>query len=120
MFNYLKREPGFYRRIASLGVPVLLQHLITNSLGFVDTFMVGLIGNLEMSAVTAANVPVTLFQMILFGFQSGSAVLFSQYWGKKDIHTINRVLGLGFYTAGGFGLLFAMLLFFRRNLSWAL
>ena len=120
MFNYLKREPGFYRRIAALGIPVLLQHLITNSLGFVDTFMVGLIGNLEMSAVTAANVPVTLFQMILFGFQSGSAVLFSQYWGKKDIHTINRVLGLGFYTAGGFGLLFAMLLFFRPEFVMSL
>ncbi len=113
MFHYLKREPGFYRRVAALGIPVLLQHLITNSLGFIDTFMVGLIGNLEMSAVTAANVPVTLFQMILFGFQSGSAVLFSQYWGKKDVHTINRVLGLGIFTAGGVGLLFAMLLFFQ-------
>ncbi|MBR4869249.1 MAG: MATE family efflux transporter, partial [Oscillospiraceae bacterium] len=120
MFHCLKREPGFYRRIASLGIPVLLQHLITNSLGFVDTFMVGLIGNLEMSAVTAANVPVTLFQMILFGFQSGSAVLFSQYWGKKDVRTINRVLGLGFYTAGGFGLLFAMLLFFQPEFVMSL
>lgn len=32
-----------------------LQNLITTSLGFVDTFMVGMLGQNELSAVTAAN-----------------------------------------------------------------
>ena len=42
--NYLRREPGFYKRLFLLALPLILQNLITTSLGFVDTFMVGLLG----------------------------------------------------------------------------
>lgn len=51
-FSYLRREPGFYRRVFTLALPVVLQNLITTSLGFMDTFMVGLVGQEQMSAVT--------------------------------------------------------------------
>ena len=44
-FNYLHREPGFYKRVFALAMPVVLQNLITTSLGFMDTFMVGLVGH---------------------------------------------------------------------------
>ena len=55
MLKSLRREPGFYRRLLALALPLILQNLITTALGFVDTFMVGLIGSNELSAVTAAN-----------------------------------------------------------------
>ena len=80
-FEYLRREPGFYRRVFALSLPVILQNLITTSLGLMDTFMVGLVGQEEMSAVTVANVPIFIIQLIVFGLQSGSRVLISQYWG---------------------------------------
>ena len=51
MKNSLHREPGFYRWMCLLAAPMVLQNLITTSLGFVDTFMVGLLGNAEMAAV---------------------------------------------------------------------
>ena len=41
MLKLFHREPGFYRRLLALALPILLQNLITNSLGLVDTFMVG-------------------------------------------------------------------------------
>ena len=52
---------------------MVLQNLITTSLGFMDTFMVGLVGQEQMSAVTVANVPIYIIQLIVFGLQSGSA-----------------------------------------------
>ncbi len=61
---------------------MILQNLITTFLGFVDTFMVGLLGNAEMAAVTAANAPIFIVQIVIFGFQSGMVVLVSQYWGQ--------------------------------------
>ena len=67
MFYYLRREAGFYRRLVRLALPLVLQNLITTSLGFVDTFMVGLLGQDELSAVTAANTPVFLVQIIILG-----------------------------------------------------
>ena len=66
MFTHLRRSPGFYRRVWTLSLPLILQNLITTSLGFVDTFMVGLLGQTELSAVTAANSPVFLLQVIVF------------------------------------------------------
>ena len=81
-FSYLRREPGFYRRVFTLALPVVLQNLITTSLGFMDTFMVGLVGQEQMSAVTVANVPIYIIQLIVFGLQSGSRVLISSGVGE--------------------------------------
>ena len=45
--NILKREPGFYKRLFCLSLPMVLQNLITFSLGLIDTFMVSQLGNEE-------------------------------------------------------------------------
>ena len=94
MFNFLRREPGFYKRLFKLSLPMILQNLITFSLGLIDTFMVSRLGNAEMAAVTTANVPVFLLTSIVFGFQSGLGILVSQYWGKGDERSVSRALGV--------------------------
>ena len=115
-FNYLHREPGFYKRVFALAMPVVLQNLITTSLGFMDTFMVGLVGQEQMSAVTVSNVPIYIIQLIVFGLQSGSSVLISQFWGRGDREAINRVMGIGFFVAGGISTLCALIMgFFPRQ-----
>ncbi len=98
MLHYLRREPGFYKRLFLLALPLILQNLITTSLGFVDTFMVGLLGDYELSAVTAANAPIFLIQVIIFGLMSGLTILVSQFWGKQDLESINRCMGFAMYT----------------------
>ncbi|MDO4812860.1 MAG: MATE family efflux transporter [Eubacteriales bacterium] len=112
MLECLNKPRSFYRRLLYLSLPVIAQNLITTSLGFMDTFMVGLLGSDQMSAVTVANVPIFIIQLIVFGLQSGSSVLISQYWGKGDRESINRVIGIGFYVAGGISTLFALAMFF--------
>ncbi|MBE6961125.1 MAG: MATE family efflux transporter [Ruminococcaceae bacterium] len=97
MLKSLRREPGFYRRLLALALPLILQNLITTALGFVDTFMVGLIGSNELSAVTAANTPIFLLQVTIFGLMSGLTVLVSQYWGQHDVESINRCMGVVMY-----------------------
>ena len=97
MFRHLRRGAGFYQNLCKLAFPLILQNLITTSLGFVDTFMVGLLGSNELSAVTAANTPVFLVQIIILGLISGLTVLVSQYWGKGDVEAINRCMGAALY-----------------------
>lgn len=94
MFRHLRRGPVFYKRLWSLALPIILQNLITFSLGLIDTFMVSQLGNEEMAAVTSANVPVFLLISIVFGVQSGLGILISQYWGKGDLENISRALGV--------------------------
>ncbi len=110
MFKLFQREAGFYRKLLALALPILLQNLITNSLGLVDTFMVGTMGQGPLAGVTLANIPVFVVQLMMFGIQSGSSVLISQYWGKGDMKAINRVMGIGMYAAGAIGLGFALIM----------
>ena len=108
MLTFFKREPGFYRKLAALALPILIQNLITNSLGLVDTFMVGTMGEGPLAGVTLANIPVFVIQLMMFGVQSGSSVLISEYRGRGDLRSINRVMGIGMYAAGLITLIFAL------------
>ena len=112
MFHCLRRPPVFYKRLFFLALPLVLQNLITNSLGFVDTFMVGLIGDTELSAVTAANAPIFLIQVMIFGMMSALTVLVSQFWGRDDADAISRTMGMALYTGVAISGLAALLLFF--------
>lgn len=110
MFSYMKQRPGFYRQVAALAAPIVLQNLITSMLGMADTFMVGMLGETPMAAVTLANIPLFVVQLFIFGVQSGSSVLHSQYWGKQDMESINRVLGVAMWAAFAVSALFAAVL----------
>jgi putative MATE family efflux protein len=112
MFSYLRQGRGFYRNMIRLAIPIVLQNLVTNSLGLVDTFMVGMLpGETPMAAVTLANIPIFVILLLIFGIQSGSSVLISQHWGREDTDTINRVIGIGFLVAGSITTLFALICF---------
>ncbi|MBR4098895.1 MAG: MATE family efflux transporter [Clostridium sp.] len=110
MLNYMNRGGAFYRQVGALAAPIVLQNLITSALGMADTFMVGLLGQLPMAAVTLANIPLFVVQLFIFGVQSGSTVLFSQYWGRRDTAAINRVMGVAFLLAGAVSLTVALVL----------
>lgn len=111
MLKDLRRPALFYKRLFLLALPLILQNLITTSLGFVDTFMVGLLGQAELSAVTAANSPIFLVQVIIFGFISGLTILVSQYWGKGDVEAINRCMGVALYAGTAIAAAVALALF---------
>lgn len=112
MLSYLNQGKSFYRSLLMLSLPIVLQNLVTTSLAMVDTFMVGMLGETALAGVTLANLPIFVIQFLVFGIQSGSSVLISQYWGKRDIDTINRVVGVAAFVAGGISVLFALALFF--------
>jgi len=111
MLKLLRRENGFYKRLWRLSLPMILQNLITFSLGLIDTFMVSQVGQTEMAAVTTANVPVFLLMSIVFGIQSGLGILISQYWGKKDLKSISKALGVAGVIGTGIALILAVLFY---------
>ena len=99
MFSYMNQGKKFYKEVAMLAIPMVLQNMVTTSLGLLDSFMVGLLGEAPLAAVTMANTPVMVIMLMTFGLQSGGSVLMSQFYGKGDYDSINRVLGIGFYAA---------------------
>ena len=106
-----KRGPEFYRYLWRLSLPMILQNLITFSLGLIDTFMVSQLGKTQMAAVTTANVPVFLLISIVFGVQSGLGIIVSQYWGKKDLTNISRAIGVACMLGSGIALFLGIIFF---------
>ncbi len=115
MFSCLNQGKAFYKNLIALCIPMILQNLVTTSLAMVDTFMVGMLGETPLAAVTLANLPIFVIQFVIFGLQAGSSVLISQYWGRGDRSAINRVMGVAFTVAGGVSILFAAAMFFFPN-----
>ncbi len=88
---------AFMKAFMSILLPIAAQNLISSTLSVIDSFMVGMLGETELAAVTMANTPFFVVTIVIFGIQSGCGVLIAQYWGKQDEKTISRVAGVGIY-----------------------
>ncbi len=106
------KNKGFYKKVSAIAIPIALQNLVLSSINVVDVFMIGKLGEVPLASLGLANQILFLLSLFLFGINSGAGVLTAQFWGKKDIKNIKKVLGialtlslivaLGFYSATQF------------------
>lgn len=89
-------DRAFVKKVLLVALPIVVQNLVSASLHIIDGFMIGQLGDAPYAAVTQANRYTFVFQLFLFGTASGCGILFSQYWGKRDVPTMRRVMGLCF------------------------
>jgi len=87
-------DKTFFSALFKLWTPIALQQLIFSLLNFVSTMMVGQLGETSVAAVGLAGQIFFLFQLLLFGISSGSAIFIAQFWGKRNLKNIHRVLGI--------------------------
>jgi putative MATE family efflux protein len=87
-------DKAFFSTLTRLMVPIALQQLIIASLNLVSIVMVGQLGETAVASVGLANQVLFLFQLLLFGAGSGSAIFIAQFWGTRDLRNIRRVLGI--------------------------
>ena len=59
-----------------------------------DTVMVGRLGEINLSAVAIANHLQFILMVLIFGVGGGASVMASQYYGKKDIGSIHKVMSI--------------------------
>ncbi|HHX59740.1 MAG TPA: MATE family efflux transporter [Epulopiscium sp.] len=93
-FNEIFNDKSFYKKLMIIAVPIVLQNLIGSSLNMVDTLMIGAVGENQLAAVGIANQFFLLILMGITGITGGTAIFTSQFWGKKDIVNIRRMLGI--------------------------
>ncbi|MFQ8689007.1 MAG: MATE family efflux transporter, partial [Blautia sp.] len=98
----------FYRTVAMLVLPIALQNLINVGVTSADVIMLGRVGETSLSGVSLANQVYFILSLVYFGLTSGAAVLTAQYWGKNDVRTIERVLGISLRVGIWAGLIFTI------------
>ena len=87
-------DRDFLRRVAALCIPMALQNLINTGVMAADVFMIGRVGENVLSGASLAGQIFFILNLILFGVCSGASVLIAQYWGKRDLNTIEQVAGI--------------------------
>ncbi len=82
----------FTRRILNIAIPITIQNLISVGLNLVDNIMIGQLGAVSIASVGIVNQVVFILMLITFGAASGSGVFVSQYWGIKDMASIEKTV----------------------------
>lgn len=85
---------SFIKSVTALVLPMAIQNLINVGVQAADVVMLGKVGEVAISSASLAGQVYFIMTLIFFGLTSGAAVLTAQYWGKRDISTIEKVLGL--------------------------
>lgn len=112
----LIKEKNYYTNIIKFSIPVAIQSLIGFSVNMMDTLMIGSLGEVQLSGVSLANQIFSFFNVFCFGLASGGSVIVAQYWGKKELEPIKKVISISLRVVmvTSFILVF-MLQFFSTN-----
>ncbi len=105
----LFHDPDFTTRFFTLAIPLVIQSLLNSSLSFFDTLMVGQLGETAIAAVGLGNQLLFFTMLFFFGISSGVSILIAQFWGKKNVAMIHRVMGLGYTIAITGSVLFTLI-----------
>ena len=100
------RDREYFVLLLKLALPIALQSFIMSSLNMVGTMMVGQLGETMVAAVGVANQIFFLMNLLVFGVVSGAAIFTAQFWGKRDITNIRKVLSLSIILAVAGALIF--------------
>lgn len=92
--NEIMDTKEFYTLTFKTVIPLMLQSLLTSSVNFIDQIMVGKLGVSEIAAVGVANKIYSLFYLVLYGTCCACVMFVSQYWGKKDIVGVRKIMGM--------------------------
>ncbi len=103
-----EEKKSFYKWVFLLVIPMALQNLINVGVTSADVIMLGKVGETSLSASSLAGQVQFIMTLIFFGLTSGATVLTSQYWGKQDIRTIEKVLGITMRIALGVSVFFTV------------
>jgi putative MATE family efflux protein len=97
---------AFYGMAIALVIPMALQNLINVGVTTADVVMLGKVGETALSGASLAGQVQFIMNLIFFGLTSGASVLTAQYWGKRDLRTIERVFAISLSFSLCVGLLF--------------
>ena len=74
----------FYKRILEIAFPIIIQSLMTNTVGLLDNVMVGRLGTDQMTGVSVVNQLFFVFNLLVFGGMSAAGIFSAQYFGQEN------------------------------------
>ena len=82
----------FYKLVAALALPLLLQNAVSTFVNLLDNLMVGRIGTESMSGVSIVNQLLFVYNLCLFGGTGGAGIFGAQFFGRGDYNGVRHTL----------------------------
>ena len=73
-----KENKELVSKLIVVAIPIMLQNLVQSGLGFLDTLMIGQLGEAEVAAIGGANQFYLFLQMSFFGLNCGGSIFLAQ------------------------------------------
>lgn len=108
----LLKDKKFITKLFGLTMPIVFQSLMLALVAAADAFMLGNVDQNSMSAVSLATQIQFIQNMIISSATVGGSILGAQYFGKKDIKTLEEVFGIALKISAGISILFFIGCFF--------
>ncbi|MEF9976027.1 MAG: MATE family efflux transporter [Oscillospiraceae bacterium] len=105
-------EKRFLFSVMAIALPIAAQNIISFGVSVMDSVMLGSLGDIAISAASLGGQPFFLLMSAGFGLSSGGSVLIAQYWGKKDMGNIRRVMRMSMQFVFAVSVLFTLGCFF--------
>jgi putative MATE family efflux protein len=103
------KDPEYFDNVRKIALPIIMQQLMFSLLNMLGIVFVGQKGDASVAAVGLAGQIAFLLNLVHFGIISGAAMFTAQFWGKRDIANLRRVLGLCLILAISASLIFFIL-----------
>lgn len=87
-------DASFYKRIIKLSLPLVIQQLLHNTFGVVDSVMVGTIYRGVAGVGIGAQIAMIVFTVI-FGVNTGMGIYIAQFFGAKSERNLKNTFALG-------------------------
>ncbi len=107
------KDPDYFNNVQKIAIPIIIQQLMFSGLNMLGVILIGQKGDASVAAVGLAGQIAFLLNLVHFGIISGAAMFTAQFWGKRDIPNLRRVLGLCLMLA-----ISASLIFFTLSQLW--
>lgn len=92
-------DKKFYKRFFSIYIVLVLQNIITISVNLTDNIMLGAYGEYSLSGVASVNQIQFVFQQLMMALGDGLVIFCSQYWGKRQIKSMKKIMATAMQTA---------------------
>ncbi|MCR5404723.1 MAG: MATE family efflux transporter [Butyrivibrio sp.] len=92
-------DEAFYRRVAMVVVPMIIQNTLSNIVGLLDNVMVGQVGTIPMSSVAIVNQILFIFYLCIWGSLAGAGIFSTQFFGKGDMDGVRYSIRFKLLTA---------------------
>lgn len=97
------------QQMLKLVVPIAIQQFMLALVSATDALMLGFVNQESLSAVSLAGQIQFILNLFISGIAAGCGIIIAQYWGKKDVNSIEKVMPVALYINVIFGGLFTVL-----------